>query len=162
MCSFVLTRNFTRCNAMQYIPGITTADQCALCRCAIGPTEPVWFDWGRDPRQRGNYRPFLTSAICGACAKPDRPERVGLCETCGREVHNRSPWRFRSERCFCCHRCQSSAGARKAKTARASKRQGRICSVCGNSFDPGKGNAVTCSNACRQKTYRRRQASVGL
>jgi hypothetical protein len=59
---------------------------------------------------------------------------------------------------YCSSHCESSARAREAKAKRTMERTGKICTVCGDSFEPAKSNAITCSPACRQKAYRRRQA----
>ena len=38
----------------------------------------------------------------------------------------------------------------------------KLTTLCGESFDAGKSSAITCSNACRQKGYRRRRRGLGL
>jgi hypothetical protein len=83
-----------------------------------------------------------------------------LCEGCGRQVHRLTS--FYARRIFCCERCESRLGACVAKAKRASGRAGKTCTVCGESFDAGKSSAITCSNACRQKGYRRRRRGLGL
>jgi hypothetical protein len=46
---------------------------------------------------------------------------------------------------------------RKLQRARQAAARARFCNVCGASFRPKRADAVTCSAACRQKSYRKRQ-----
>lgn len=55
----------------------------------------------------------------------------------------------------CSPRCAAVAAAAR----RAAHRTGRACADCGQPFQPGRADAVFCSDACRQRAYRKRKAA---
>jgi predicted nucleic acid-binding Zn ribbon protein len=150
------------------------AGTCVKCGRAIGADEPVWIgiSWlflDPDPRK---YHSGWAPAMCHECAGEYEATgrfgsnafgpferlslaryRVGSCEGCGRSIH-RFPTRARHW--LCSDRCGDLLNNQRQIWKRAAARAGKICTVCGESFDPGKSNAVTCSQKCRQKAYRQR------
>lgn len=87
--------------------------------------------------------------------------RVGPCETCGRETHVLGGlWKLgKPPRLFCSWRCHDRFYLlqNQAKRVKANLRQ---CTVCGRTFEPRQSNPVTCSSACRQKTYWQRKRTI--
>jgi hypothetical protein len=79
------------------------------------------------------------------------------CVGCGRMLRHRV--RHHYAETFCSIACEDSVYARRAQRRRRRQRwrQGIICTCCGKRFRPQRrGDALTCSPACRQKLYRRR------
>lgn len=141
-----------------------TAEWCGQCGRDLDPHEPVWNSgdvlgeccrpaetawlWDRalaDYRQISAYE--LSPAPCEACG---RPVYVRVTDP---DVYGRSS-RYRVT---CCERCRLRALAVRRRTGRAALRDGQICDVCGDDFDPPRSDARYCSNRCRQKAYRARK-----
>ena len=57
-----------------------------------------------------------------------------------------------------CHSywCGNQANNRRQREYRQMRRQNLICQCCGEKFTPKRADARYCSNACRQKDYRKR------
>ena len=55
---------------------------------------------------------------------------------------------------FCSHSCRSWYHSRLRSARLAVRRGKKVCELCGAEFTPKKSDAMTCSNACRQKKYR--------
>jgi hypothetical protein len=79
------------------------------------------------------------------------------CIQCGRELRHRCGHHFAEA--FCSAECQQIVYDRRDRrdARRLRRRYGIACAVCRKVFRPRRrGDAVTCSPACRQKLYRRR------
>ena len=57
-----------------------------------------------------------------------------------------------------CHSywCGNQANNRRQREYRQMRRQDLVCQCCGEKFTPKRAGAHYCSNACRQKDYRKR------
>ena len=57
-----------------------------------------------------------------------------------------------------CHSywCGNQANNRRQREYRQMRRQDLVCQCCGEKFTPERAGARYCSNACRQKDYRKR------
>ena len=57
-----------------------------------------------------------------------------------------------------CHSywCGNQANNRRQREYRQMRRQDLVCQCCGEKFTPKRAGARYCSNACRQKDYRKR------
>ena len=57
-----------------------------------------------------------------------------------------------------CHSywCGNQANNRRQREYRQMRRQDLVCQCCGEKFTPKRADARYCSNACRQKDYRKR------
>ena len=57
-----------------------------------------------------------------------------------------------------CHSywCGNQANNRRQRECRQMRRQDLVCQCCGEKFTPKRADARYCSNACRQKVYRKR------
>ena len=57
-----------------------------------------------------------------------------------------------------CHSywCGNQANNRRQREYRQMRRQDLVCQCCGEKFTPKRADARYCSNACRQKVYRKR------
>jgi len=77
------------------------------------------------------------------------------CPTCERPVVFKRTARWRP-RVFCSHRCQYTYNNRRRSKRRQRLRE-KVCEVCGEEFTATRTHAKTCSAACKQKAYRRRQ-----
>jgi len=134
---------------------------CGECSRSLADDADIYaVRWGRG--RRGHHQ----TLVCPRCAKTRyvgqladvRYEWVArACAQCGRNVHRR----YRYGRGFvsiprCCSaRCgrrRQAAERRKAKPGTTTR-----CAACGETFTPTRADAVTCSNACRQRAYRQRQ-----
>ena len=94
-----------------------------------------------------------------------------FCEGCARRKWHESWWRIRREPVPCAGTCGvrvthpylqsiTTCSSRCARRALADRRRvdrdARECAECGKAFDPGRVDARFCSNACRQRAYRKR------
>ena len=89
---------------------------------------------------------------CDTCTPPEEwDELLGLCG-CGREI-----WGLRDELVgvllFCSVGCQ-------AEGLQSPAVQQRACEECGESLGEARTGTRYCRNACRQKSYRRRNAAA--
>ena len=120
----------------------------------------------------GETYPHRLIPLCGDCFAPPGAtgydERIGSepfpCENCGRLVVRQVSWSdltpmYTTQRIapHCCLRCQGAANARKRRARRRAVRPARKCETCAMDFVPTRTDARHCSNACRQKAYRRRK-----
>jgi hypothetical protein len=87
------------------------------------------------------------------------------CLNCGRPIRLHS-WRWYLERWSpslnaqtCCADCERLAKNRRNRLRRRVEHVPRTCAnpACGKTFIPGRDDAVTCSNRCRQALHRERQ-----
>lgn len=116
---------------------------CQSCGVALGQDvyyHKGWPDW----------------PLCEPCC--DAPDQHGHrrsrshgerrpCACCGRTMHG-----VTGQRRCCSHACS-------ARTRRLRRRTDRRC-ACGVVFTPARSDALTCSNACRQRSYRERAAAT--
>jgi hypothetical protein len=162
------------------------ADASLCCRCGrpIGVAEPIWlvpamliWDCGginmyktvhaaacRDCGEELHRRVDATEAQTPAYNYPNRVWRNSVCRPCPmcqRHVHLMGAWLpWNHERsALCSNRCRNRVyGARFRERHPRPRKPGVIaqCQVCGRNFAPKRSDAKTCSNACRQKSYRKR------
>jgi hypothetical protein len=145
-----------------------TAAVCAECLTPLQPTASVTLrgcDLGDRRRPEKRLIP-----ICLTCWLSDdshdwdldwisyKPPQRFRCDGCGRPmrvdwpVHRRMPYRWRC----CCEQCFGKATLRRANARRRVRHEEMACAVCGERFVPGKSNAKTCSDRCRQQLHRAR------
>jgi len=131
-----------------------TALLCAQCHRDIGSEEPVWRS--------------INGVSCKNCVS-DAWRRVGQkpCEGCSRAtVHSGygrpfvyEPGLGRTQRTFCCKRCQEGFYRRRRKERLSDERLKdgpRRCEHCEEILDGQRSDSRYCSNACRQRAYRSR------
>ncbi len=134
-----------------------TALLCVDCHRDIGPQEPVWRS--------------VNGVSCKDCIS-DGWRRVALkpCEGCSRPtVHSGygrpfvyEPGLGRTQRTFCCRRCQEALYRRRHQQKVSDERLKdgpRRCEGCKEILDGQRADARYCSNSCRQRAYRQRRAS---
>jgi hypothetical protein len=83
------------------------------------------------------------------------------CEGCGRPIRRNSPdhaW-YQTER-VCCTDCHRAVVNAQARIRRKVHHDAIICEGCGEAFAPKRSDARTCSDACRQKAFRRARAGM--
>jgi hypothetical protein len=129
---------------------------CARCERQLTATEPVW------RRRIGLGRGFFGGArwkvalFCEWCA-PQSPHyrwSAKPCNACGRMVHTDERLPLPA---YCCRACELRQQQARMRQRRAEARGAtKVCVRCGETFEPVRADAVVCSNACRQKAYRRR------
>ena len=89
---------------------------------------------------------------CVTCGRPMHQVRdhTGLydtcCQACAKKIHKRNA------------RKQKAKAKRRLRQWMAAEHGHYKCKVCGETLEPLRNGARTCSSACRQKAYRRRQA----
>ena len=82
---------------------------------------------------------------------PNLAVRKIICKGCGREFYTQ----IKSKK-YCYYYLCGNRGYRKELSKRAREaRKDRVCKVCGKVFTPKRSDGVYCSNACRQKAYRK-------
>ena len=57
---------------------------------------------------------------------------------------------------YCSNFCRRKGKAEIKKARRSKELAGRVCPLCSKTFDAKRGNNVFCSNACKQKNYRKK------
>jgi hypothetical protein len=143
-----------------------TAANCADCGVPLGPADLVyrrrfayWNGWTHWKRR---------AAVCVACLPARvRQREPEACENCGRPMirdiyyplvcSGRCDKAQVNKRSYEKHREQISA---RRTQARAHVDHDAIpCAVCGKPFKPKRTDAKTCSNKCRQRAHRARQAA---
>jgi hypothetical protein len=137
-----------------------TCAQCAKCGCALTPEEPVWRVNLYLGRSFLGGRRYSVAPICERCKSkwtPFRPPQP--CLNCGRPVHQGDDFRLRIWT-VCCDACGHAARAAIARRRRSKARGTRRCALCGETFEPKRTDALFCSPACRQRTYRMRKVAV--
>ena len=124
---------------------------CSDCGRELAATELIY-------RMRvpvGEHGALFWAAVCQFCA-PDCnwcvPEPCGCC---GRPVQYPRYIRNRLH-AFCDHVCEYRYCNNVRKEQRKMARGGKVCEVRGETFEPSRADAKTCSPQCRQKAYRRR------
>jgi hypothetical protein len=88
---------------------------------------------------------------------PDPP--LGACQWCGGQVFCTGGWaarRMLPRKKYCSGRCSIDAYLARRRERRAQARE-KTCEVCAKEFTAKRRDAKTCSAACKQKAYRRRQ-----
>jgi endogenous inhibitor of DNA gyrase (YacG/DUF329 family) len=148
---------------------------CDRCDRPLTSDEPVWqMSSGYAGYSHRRHRQI----VCASCAAPPKQAYGPLtqlaadvelivavigpryapqehpCATCARPVWC---WAQRTRRIFCSRRCEWTHYNRRQQARRAAARPSRPCAVCTRPFVPRRGDATTCSPACRQRAYRQRQ-----
>lgn len=94
---------------------------------------------------------------CSTLAGDDDLQQAWPCVNCGVMLRHRYHHHFSES--FCSEACEDIVYARRElrRVRKQRKRDGIICVCCGVSFRPRRrGDATTCSPACRQRMYRER------
>jgi hypothetical protein len=133
----------------------TPVCQCRNCKQMVPLGEPVWITY------RKTWEPRKTT--CAKCeAKhidrdfhPPRP-----CECCGRPVYRVASLKWPRKHNFCGDGCASRWWTRWQAERRRAMRQPVTCEGCDKQFTPVRKDAHFCSSACRQRSYRQRQAVI--
>lgn len=135
--------------------------------------------WSWEKRQRGEeVEPALLEydklrrLRCKGCGRPMRVLKaysgVHLAERSFEKTPNKQAWnRLRVandqwefltlKQSTCCKACHTKALKQRAKGYGRVQHDRIACEVCGKAFVPTKSTALTCSNTCRQKKFRRQQ-----
>ena len=108
------------------------------------------------PLSQDELHAMIWASVCGRSIDPLPLCRPTPCETCERPVVNEVTRRWR-EHTFCSERC-AWRWYDADRNERASEARQKRCPVCDETFDATRRDATTCSPACRQRAYRRRQA----
>jgi hypothetical protein len=95
--------------------------------------------------------------VCDACVTEREIEFTtvqGTCKGCGQRMKMNREWRGP----ICCsNRCRQRL--RRAEKRGRSTRDMRTCAVCRDQFIAKRQDAKFCSNACRQRRYRRKSVA---
>ena len=78
--------------------------------------------------------------------------RKSVCGGCGRVFYTTI---YTKKYCHS-YWCGNQANNRRQREYRQMRRQDLVCQCCGEKFTPNRAGARYCSNACRQKVYRKR------
>lgn len=62
---------------------------------------------------------------------------------------------------YCSNFCRRKGKAEIKKTRRLQELSDRVCPICSKTFDANRGNNIFCSNACKQKNYRKSKQKQG-
>jgi hypothetical protein len=146
---------------------------CGACGRDLADDEPVFI--GRRPRRyrepdhrcRDCAPKWLRDIEPGVRYEYPWREESGIpadvycnlpCDECSRPVIFRTTGgRYRlSRRVFCSRQC-SSAYYNQLRNERNARAREKVCESCGEAFTATRRDARTCSAACRQRAYRKRQ-----
>jgi len=135
--------------------------QCQHCRKEIGYGEPIYRLqlWDGHP-----WVPLIHATVirhfCADCSTCE-PWIQGCkwhssrpCHSCGRPVFHGAR-RGVPRHVSCSPECRRAVYAARAREQR--RKGERPCQTCGKPFQPKRTDALTCSDACRQRAYRQRQ-----
>jgi hypothetical protein len=131
------------------------------------PTNCEWNKIWNDERQWGLHTlPNLDGLpFCVDCA--DFPEGKVMnypsrCFNCGRNMRHRKLHSHADINCFCSAACKEVVLSRRRLQEKRKERRtdGAICVSCSEAFMPKRGDATTCSSACRQRMYRLRMSQI--
>ena len=154
---------------------LQSAGLCGSCGRELSPEEPAYFDahiyagmellrWNRIDKPRICEPRYERTVLCGSCAPewlaPDRDDvTTQLCAHCERPMVRRLRL-SELNRMFCSNACKQAYRNRLREEKRAEERK-QVCEVCDEEFFTTRPDvAKTCSNACKQKAYRRRKREV--
>jgi hypothetical protein len=148
-----------------------TARRCGGCGQDLCSEEPAYYgaevyvgmrplDWDRVSKPRICQPLYERTVLCSACApdwlSPERDDVVTqLCAHCERPIVSRLEL-SELRRTLCSEPCQRAYQNRVRKEKRAEERK-KVCEVCGKEFTATRRDAKTCSDGCKQKSYRQRQ-----
>jgi hypothetical protein len=153
-----------------------TAERCGWCDRALAPGQPIW-QWS-EPLDRPEvveivdgreyHRPanaysadradeYFCVPFCADCADDFELQTMKTepCVGCTRPVHITAKagiaWLKRGKKAFCCEQCMDKPEIVPEEPGT------RICAAdgCGARFTPKRLDARYCSEACRQKTFRK-------
>jgi hypothetical protein len=132
---------------------------------------PVW-DVQAMKTGRASRRGTRAAPHCAGCSSfqiqsidswntPERNRSYGRwaafpCDGCARPIFGELGFKWKTIKA-CSQRCRQRVRATARHAARPLRQQ-EPCTVCGQPF-AARGNARTCSSACRQKAYRQRRAT---
>ena len=132
---------------------------CNLCKRKLEPLEPIYVRYYRG-----------RCYVCGPCTKgldesflPTK-FRETLCQHCGRPIFTALYYRIGP--IVCGYDCRIGLDIVKRRQRRkdraALRRNSRLCLICRKCFESKRSDSFYCSNACKQKAYRRRALSSGM
>ena len=131
--------------------GVLVADKAwrvgACSRCAAPLVEEIW-------RRHGGI------GLCRACAHERRYYSwygPRPCASCGREINQEYTAVPRDVR-YCQGECAARAARERSRVSPAD-RECEDCD-CSKTFTPARSDSCYCSNACRQRAYRRRRSAA--
>ena len=128
-------------------------DVCGQCFRLLAPTDNVTLDKAITRTGR-----FVRVPVCRACI-PRRRKGVTVttCRGCGRTLrYSTYGWSTRYAQ-TCSLACTYVAKLARNAERRRVDHDDQTCVHCTNTFTPRRADALTCSPACRQASYRRRQ-----
>ena len=126
---------------------------CARCGRKLKPAEPVWREVFQFYKKRMTLggTPVTVAPVCEKCRVEYSDWATAQpCEKCQRMVVHLP--RFDRKHTFCCKSCEIRYYSHRRKKAAAQQR----CVDCGEVFKPARSDSLYCSNACRQRSYRKR------
>lgn len=143
-----------------------TASRCWLCDGDLGRHNVVYRTRVRLGRGLYGGTSWTIVPLCRRC-RPVGPEPWQAwswdrgpepCQTCSRPVLNQVTRRVRRHT-FCSDTCEKEYHIQRQAAERRRKADlEKRCPVCEEDFTAGRSDARYCSNACKQRAYRRRKA----
>lgn len=128
---------------------------CAACSAVIGPSDTVVRGYRLRSRQWHRPRRSMVSLCIGCAGDRGRYRDPEACEACGRMVliprDGRLRWRV-----FCSDGCRHKDSSLRQTERRFAARKTRLCSCGAEIRARGRSDRHFCSNACRQRAYRKR------
>lgn len=128
-------------------------------RCGTTTEGPIWHGIMTVPTGETYWglplNDHVPGVLCLECAGPLAVYGQTCCAWCGRSVCYGGP-QSRPRR-YCTVECLSASRTARRRDQRDQARQ-RCCNGCGQWFTAVRKDARYCSPACRQKSYRHRQA----
>lgn len=146
----------------------TDVRECGMCARPIADDEPAYRC--RVYRKQGRRYESSNTSVCRACADRARVDGVWRSEDGRRDLYD-VPDHDRSEACAACGRPTVVRADKRRKVVSCSDRcrlsyyasrrpvsvNVTVCQVCDNDIVGGRAGRRFCSDACRQKAYRRRE-----
>jgi hypothetical protein len=138
------------------------SDVCASCFQPIAPGAEIGV--GRAPHISNyncnwpQFACYCLECITAERSGPWRWREARPCPGCGRLMRPDRSLLLRDNHC-CCEDCAYQRRLAKARQIRKVRHDPAVCPVCGEEFIPKREDAVCCSNACRQRAYRKREGA---
>jgi predicted nucleic acid-binding Zn ribbon protein len=135
-----------------------TAEVCGKCGKEINPGELIIQSY-----RRGQGFRLIVINCCEKCGLSKDDSRLVFthCDFCGRAIYKISKGCF-NKHTFCSDKCQYSFYNHKNGEVKRTGREYTTCIICGAIFTAQRSNTKFCSNACKQKHYRRGKEERGI